>query len=215
FKCLRGWRNERYAVAGDALKGEGDLLHCERAAAGLLGIRAYGCHLNGYVRDPQTRQLKMWTARRSPTKQTYPSMLDNLVGGGLAAGVNPRENIIKECYEEAGMTADFVKSRLQDVGAVTFFLVDEDRGWVPTTEYTYDIELDSDFQPHAIDGEVANFMLLLPDEVLQHLRNGEFTPEAGLVTIDFLTRLGVVTAANEPDYLEILTRMHRSLSAPG
>lgn len=157
FTCLKGWRNERYDVHGKA--GEGVLMELERAAAGILGVRTYGCHMNGYVRDSKTGAVKMWVARRSKTKQTYPNILDNLVGGGLAAGVNPHTNIVKECWEEAGLEKDAVEKNIKNVGAVTFFLDCKERGWVPATEYVYDLELDESFQPKPVDGEVQGFYL--------------------------------------------------------
>lgn len=45
---------------------------------GLFGVKRYGVHLNGYSWDESGR-LCMWLGRRSPTKQTYPGRLDNLV----------------------------------------------------------------------------------------------------------------------------------------
>ncbi|KNC99157.1 uncharacterized protein SPPG_05414 [Spizellomyces punctatus DAOM BR117] len=213
--CLKGWRNERYDVHGDRKKEEGILMELERAAAGVLGVRSYGCHMNGYQRDPQTGEMKMWIARRSKTKQTYPGMLDNLVGGGLAAGVDPLSNIIKECWEEAGLDGAMVAKNIVNVGAVTFYLVNEERGWIPTTEYVYDLDVGNSFMPKAVDGEVQGFQLLNVDELKEHLYSGEFTPEAGLVVIDFLIRHGFVTAMNEPDYIDILSGMHRELVSPG
>ncbi|KAI8824442.1 uncharacterized protein EV422DRAFT_320762 [Fimicolochytrium jonesii] len=211
FGCLHGWRNERY----DVHNGKGVYMRVERAAAGLLGVRSYGCHLNGYVRDPATGAIKMWIARRSATKQTYPNMLDNLVGGGLAAGVHPYKNIIKECHEEAGLDPATVKAGLRSVGAISFFLDDAKRGWVPDTEYVYDMELSTHFAPRAVDGEVQAFYLMDLDTVQAHLHRGEFMPESGLVIIEFLIRFGVITASNEPDYVEIIMGMHRKLRAPG
>ncbi len=43
----------------------------------------------------------MWIARRSPTKPIDPGMLDNLVGGGLAAGLTVAQTLVKEGWEEA------------------------------------------------------------------------------------------------------------------
>lgn len=45
---------------------------------GLLGILQYGVHMNGYVRT-EAGGFKLWIARRSETKATYPGMLDNMV----------------------------------------------------------------------------------------------------------------------------------------
>lgn len=52
---------------------------CYSFHPGLLGIRQYGVHMNGYIYDADN-ELKMWIGRRSPTKPTYPGMLDNIVG---------------------------------------------------------------------------------------------------------------------------------------
>lgn len=75
FDRLKGWRNERYSVYGP----NGVLIDVERAACGLVGVRTYGCHMNGYVHTPEG--IKMWVGKRSATKQTYPGMLDNMVAG--------------------------------------------------------------------------------------------------------------------------------------
>ncbi|KAJ3017137.1 hypothetical protein HKX48_003691 [Thoreauomyces humboldtii] len=213
FACLEGWRNERYSVHGKP--EEGVLMDLERAAAGLLGARAYGCHLNGYVRDRETGEIRMWCAKRSDAKQTYPGMLDNLVGGGLATTTTPYDNIVKECGEEAGLSPETVKRGVVATGVLSFFLEDEERGWVPDTEYVYDLELDDSFRPKPVDGEVQAFYLWSLHEVKEHLHRGEFMNESGLVIIDFLIRKGFVTAMNEPDYVEIVSRMHRHLAAPG
>ncbi|KAJ3319408.1 hypothetical protein HDV06_006361 [Boothiomyces sp. JEL0866] len=66
FECLRGWRNERYNVYGS----DSILFEIERSANTLLGIRGYGCHMNGYIVD--NGQIKVWIGRRSLTKQTFP-----------------------------------------------------------------------------------------------------------------------------------------------
>lgn len=75
FKKLDGWRNEHYNVKA---KFSGDVLFTiERSAASLFGLKQFGCHINGYVK--KNGEYKMWIARRSKTKQTYPGMLDNFV----------------------------------------------------------------------------------------------------------------------------------------
>jgi hypothetical protein len=64
------------------------LMLVERASASLLGIRAYGVHINGYVTLPNG-EVELWVAKRSATKQTFPGKLDHLVAGGLPAGIPP------------------------------------------------------------------------------------------------------------------------------
>ena len=51
--------------------------------------------------------------------------------------------------------------------------------------------------------------------VKQHLLNNEFMPESGLVVIDFLVRHGCITPENEPDYLDIVNNLRRTLPFPG
>lgn len=45
-----------------------------------LGVRSYGVHINGYTSTDEG--LKMWVARRSRQKPTWPSKLDHIVAGG-------------------------------------------------------------------------------------------------------------------------------------
>jgi hypothetical protein len=74
-----GWRNELYPVTA-AFDAQPALL-LERAAAAHFGIRAYGVHVNGYVVAADGSK-KLWVARRSATKQTWPGKLDHIVAGG-------------------------------------------------------------------------------------------------------------------------------------
>src|SRR5262249_53722833 len=87
------WRDELYPVT--AAFGDPPLFVMERAAVPLFGIRAYGVHLNGYVR--QDDRLFMWIGRRSRHKHTYPGLLDNTVAGGLPYGLSARDCLVKEC----------------------------------------------------------------------------------------------------------------------
>ena len=78
FECLRGWRNETYWVTTGAFNSP-PVLTLERAAVSIFGFRSFGCHLNGYTKDPVTGEIKMWVGRRSATKPTWPNCLDNFV----------------------------------------------------------------------------------------------------------------------------------------
>lgn len=85
IKCLGekelipGIRNELYPVT--SAFGAPIFFSLERAAAPYFGIKAYGIHMNGYVEVDGKEFL--WIGKRSPTKQTFPGMLDHLVAGGL------------------------------------------------------------------------------------------------------------------------------------
>jgi hypothetical protein len=46
-------------------------------------------------------------------------MLDNLVAGGLPHGLGLGDNLLKECYEEAGMSAELAL-KARPVSAITY-----------------------------------------------------------------------------------------------
>jgi D-hexose-6-phosphate mutarotase len=75
FDLKRLWRNEYYYVR--TRFSEKPLFNIERSVAGMFSIKCYGCHINGYVK--KDKQYYLWIAKRSKTKQTYPSMFDNFV----------------------------------------------------------------------------------------------------------------------------------------
>lgn len=203
---LSGWRNEKYCVLG---KESQELFAIERSAAGLLGVRSYGCHLNGYTVDDATGEMKMWVAKRSRYKQTFPSFLDNIAGGGLPSHLfqDPHKNIIKEAFEEASIPAQ-VASRSVFCGSISFWNNDEsNRGWLADTEYVYDLRLRKDFIPCPNDNEVESFSLMDFKEIGTRLQNGEFMIESGLVILDFMVRHGIINEGT-------LEGLHRKFPFP-
>ena len=101
--ALSAWRDERYAVA--PAFGAPPWFLLERAAARYFGVRTFAAHVNGLVRaiETGTGGSTMWFARRAPTKAIDPGQLDNLVGGGIAAGMTVAATVQKEAREEAGI----------------------------------------------------------------------------------------------------------------
>ena len=45
--------------------------------------------------------LRIWVARHSASKQTYPGMLDNTTGGSITSGDELFRNLLREAAEEA------------------------------------------------------------------------------------------------------------------
>ncbi len=179
----------------------------DRACAPYFGIRAFGQHINGFVRADDG--LRMWIARRAADRRVYPNRLDNMVAGGLPWGLSLRENIRKECAEEAGMPATLA-DRAVSVGAISYCRASK-RGLKPDVMYCYDLELPADFEPQCQDGEVAGFELMPIEQVAERVREtNAFKLNCNLVIIDFLVRHGVLTPEH-PDYLEIVQRL-RSLA---
>ncbi|KAL5338639.1 NUDIX hydrolase domain-like protein [Aspergillus crustosus] len=215
FKVLRGWRNELYPVFGP---GGEFLLELERSASPLFGIVSYGVHATAYVEDGE--ELKLWIPRRSKTKQTYPSMLDNTVAGGMSTGEKPYECLVREAMEEASLPEDVVRASTTPVGCVSYTYVRDSRAGgetdlvQPEVEYVFDIKLPADVIPKPNDSEVEEFCLLTIQETKKALANAEFKPNCAMVLIDFFIRHGILTPENEKDFLEIITRLHRRLDSP-
>jgi len=165
---IPGWRDERYAVDGG--------FEIERAAARPFGLTTRAVHVNGVAGG------RMWLARRSATKPIDPGTLDNLVGGGVAAGFSLEETLVKEAWEEAGIPEEL--ARRATPGGSARVLREVPEGVQSEVIHVYDLELPRDFQPKNQDGEVSEFLLLPFGEVeKQHL-----THEAALAARDFLSR---------------------------
>jgi 8-oxo-dGTP pyrophosphatase MutT (NUDIX family) len=171
----------------------------DRGVASYFGIRTFGQHVNGYVRKADGYWL--WIGRRSMDKPHEPGKLDHIVAGGLPFGLSLKENLRKECEEEAGIEAALADTAIP-VGIVSYVRQNE-RGLKPDTLYCYDLELSQDFQPVCQDGEVDEFMLLPVDEVTELVRDtDEFKLNCNLVIIDFLIRHGLISP-EEPDYQQL------------
>lgn len=176
----------------------------DRALVPYFGFRSFGQHLNGFVR--KSGQLFVWVAQRAKDRRIFPGMLDNLVAGGLPHGLSLEENLLKECYEEAGMPANIARMA-RPVGAITYNGLSP-RGYKPDTLYCYDIELSEKFQPVNTDGEVEKFELMPINMVLDIVRQEQrFKPNCNLVLIDFFIRHGLIDA-QDPEFLPIQQALH-------
>ena len=183
---LTAWRNERYEV-GPGL-GEPSWFLIERAAARYFGIRTYAAHVNGLVRS--ARGIAMWIARRSPTKAIDPGMLDNLIGGGIAAGQSVASTVIKEALEEAGIDAPLA-AQATAAGTVHICRVQRD-GFQRETIFVHDLWLPQDFVPVCRDGEAVEHRLVPFDDTAAVIANDAgpdvVTADASLVIVDCLLR---------------------------
>jgi len=171
----------------------------DRASAPYFGIRAFGQHMNGFVRDADG--LKMWVARRARNRINFPCKLDNMVAGGLPHGIGFEENLIKECWEEASIPADLAR-RAIPVGMISY-CAETRRGLKPDVQYCYDLELPADFVPQRNDDEVEKFHLWPLERVARLVSySTEFKMNCDLVIIHFLLRHGYITPEH-PQYLEL------------
>lgn len=182
--ALTAWRDERYAVGVDP--GEAPLFELERAAARYFGVHTSAAHLNGLVASGEG--WLMWLARRSPVKPIDPGLLDNLVGGGIAAGASVADTLVKEAWEEAGIEAGRVSFAVP-VGAV-HICRDQPDGLQRETIHVHDLWLPAELVPQNQDGEAVEHRLCNPDDVLALIATDEVTADASLVIVDFLLRHG-------------------------
>ena len=191
---VTGWRDELYpaCAAFDAPA----LFAIERAASARFGLRSFGVHLMGYVGSGE--DMDLWVARRSADKATGPGMKDAFVGGGIAHGAGPRQVMIKEAWEEAGVPGALAE-RAKAVGEVRF-AYQSDQGIDFGLDYQYELELPADFEPVNQDGEVAAFYRWPARDVLAQIETGsDYFYDANLAFIAFFLRHGLVTPA-DPDY---------------
>ena len=199
---IRHWRNESYPVA--TAFSAPPLLTMARAAATLFGIRAYGLHVNGIVRDGA--DIHMWIGRRSADRAVAPDKLDQLVAGGQPAGLSLAENLIKECAEEADIPQTLSETAVP-VGAISYRTA-WGEGLKRDVLFLYDLVLPVDFVPRNTDGELAGFDLWPLARVAERVRDtDDFKFNCSLVVIDFLIRHGRI-APDHPDYLEIIAGLH-------
>jgi len=199
-----GWRDEPYP-AGVSFTTPA-LFEMERAAVPLFGVKGYGVHMNGYVRDGE--QSKIWVGKRSLTKPTGPGKLDQIVAGGQPAGMSLRDNLIKECAEEADIPAALA-TKAVPVGTISY-VTSRTEGLRDDILFNFDLLLPSDFTPVNTDGEVDEFYLWPIEKICETIcETDNFKFNAALVVIDFLVRHGHIEA-DHPDYADIVAGLHRT-----
>jgi 8-oxo-dGTP pyrophosphatase MutT (NUDIX family) len=193
---VSGWRNESYAIS---TAPPGPTLFCiERAAVRPFGLPSLAVHVNGIAAGDRKT---LWIARRSRTLSTDPGMLDNLVGGGVGAGFNVQEVLLKEAWEEAGIEAALARSATR--GGTIQILREVAQGVQSETILVHDLALPPDFRPRNQDGEVAEFRHAPAEEVIALVRDTEeFTLDAALVTLDHFLREGAI-APTDPRYADL------------
>ncbi len=196
-------RNEYFAAS--PRWGVAPHFKIDRGAVPFFGIKAYGAHLNGYVRDGDT--LKLWVGRRSPKKAVAPGKLDNLVAGGINNEHGLFETLIKESAEEADI-APALASQSVAVGAVSYRM-EVKYGLRDDVLFCYDLEMPADFVPRNTDGELVGFTLDDAKDVIARMRGGDdFKFNVNLVLIDFALRHGLITA-DDPEYLDLVQGLRR------
>jgi 8-oxo-dGTP pyrophosphatase MutT (NUDIX family) len=205
---LSAWRSERYGVVREF--GDAPRFELERCAARYFGIRTFAAHINGLVRTADG--IRMWLGRRSPDKAVDPGLLDNMVGGGIAAGASIAATVIKEAWEEAGIPATLAAAA-EPMGALRICRA-HPRGLERETVYVHDLWLDPSFIPAGVDGEVVEFRLETLADAARLATNARgsdvLTADASLVIADCLIRRHLIEAGTA-DYVALDALRHVSL----
>ena len=184
------WRDEPYPLRDVA---GGEHASIERAASRFWGTLTFGAHCNGYVADARGRPTHLWIARRADAKQTDPGRLDNLVGGGVPRGQSPREAVIREGWEEAGLAEAQLAGLVE--GEVLELDCDIPEGRQHEHLFVFDLALPVGVEPRNVDGEVAWHRCMPVDQALAHACAGDLTTDAALATLAFALRHGLIEPA--------------------
>ena len=187
---VRGWRNEICTVVG--LDDGRALARIERAAARFWGTLTLGAHANGFVAGADGRPTHLWVAQRAWNKSTDPGLLDNLVGGGVPAGQTPWQALVREGWEEAGLTT--AQMETATAGHVIRLHRDVPEGLQLEDLHCHDLQLPAGLVPCNQDGEVGAFECLPLQEALALAASQQMTVDASLVTLDFALRHGLCAA---------------------
>jgi 8-oxo-dGTP pyrophosphatase MutT (NUDIX family) len=182
---VTGWRNEKFSYWPDAIilanghpieptEALSAAFEMERAAYRFFGLRAHAVHVNGFTEDGF-----LWCGRRSLTKATDPGMLDNIAAGGLPVGESLQTCGVREMAEEAGLSEALALTAVAQGQVTTCRSVP--RGWHHETLWVYNLLMPADVQPVNQDGEVAEFSLLSPAQVVQAIASKRMTVDAACV----------------------------------
>lgn len=176
---LNMWRNELLSVA--PLPAMNVILHdlppalaeVERAAVRVLGIFTHAVHLVGESTDG-----KIWLQQRALNKATDPGLWDSLAGGLLSSSDTLKAGVLRETYEEAGLTiADF--SHFSACGMVQEHRNTPD-GYIAQAVWAHRAILLPQVTPRNLDGEVIQFACVTRLELQQYIAEKQVSYEAML-----------------------------------
>ena len=168
------WRDEQLAVTD----GEGRTLGTvERAVVRPLGITTFAVHLAGMSSDG-----RHWVQQRSLTKPNDPGLWDTTMGGMIPASDSMEQALERETWEEAGLRlAQLEQLRWRGRFLTRRPSAESGAGYVVEYLDWYSCLIPDGVEPVNQDGEVAQFRLMQPQEVLRLIRGDEFTLEAALI----------------------------------
>ncbi|MBX9748579.1 MAG: DUF4743 domain-containing protein [Roseococcus sp.] len=167
----------------------------DRGMVPQFGVIGQGVHLNGLVR--RSDGLHVWVGIRARNKAVAPGELDNLVAGGIPAGLDAEQCLLKEAGEEASLAPELA-ALARRTGRISYIL-SSDEGLRRDVLHVFDLELPESFTPAPHDDEVERFELWPAPRLLAALRETESIKfNVNLVLIDLFLREGLI----DPDGAE-------------
>lgn len=166
----------------------------DRGLVPQFGVIGQGVHLNGLVRRPDG--LHVWMGVRAADKAVAPGALDNLVAGGIPAGLDAEACLLKEAQEEASLPPELAM-RARRTGRISYILSNEE-GLRRDVLHVFDLELPESFTPAPNDDEVERFELWPAPRLLSALRgDADIKFNVTLVLMDLLLREGLIAPDGE------------------
>lgn len=165
----------------------------DRGALPAFGVMSQGVHVNGLVR--RADGLHVWVGLRAQDKAVAPGQLDNIVAGGIPAGLTPQECLVKEAAEEASLPPELAIAARR-AGRVSYVMANAE-GLRRDVLHCYDLDIPEGVRPIPNDDEVERFELWPATRLLEAVREGDGIKfNVNLVLIDLFLREGLVA---DPD----------------
>ena len=190
---IHAWRDETYPLLDPSTLRL--LATFERAASRFWGTLTFGAHCTGWVADGDGRPAQLWVAQRAFDKATDPGAFDNLVGGGVPHGQSPAETLVREGWEEAGLTPAAMQRATP--GRVIRLQRDIPEGLQFEWIHAFELRLQPHERPVNQDGEVHAFTLRTAADALALAAGPSMTADAALVTLEFALRHHLLGAEHE------------------
>jgi thiamine pyrophosphokinase len=166
----------------------------DRGALPAFGVASQGVHLNGLVR--RADGLHVWVGWRAKHKAVAPGQLDNLVAGGIPAGLTPVETLVKEAGEEASLPAALALAA-RPAGRIGYVMRTEE-GLRRDLLHVFDLEMPEGVVPRPNDDEVERFELMPAAELLARMRDTDQVKfNVNLVLIDLFLREGLIDPGSD------------------
>jgi thiamine pyrophosphokinase len=161
----------------------------DRGALPAFGVMSQGVHVNGLVR--RADGLHVWVGIRAQDKAVAPGQLDNIVAGGIPAGLSPEECLVKEAAEEACLPPELAIAA-RPAGRVSYVMANAE-GLRRDVLHCYDLDIPDGVTPVPGDDEVERFELWPAARLLDAVRASDGIKfNVNLVLIDLFLREGMI-----------------------